>query len=320
MSLTDDLLTPCLPELDSEKINHSLSDLKSLNERSELNSPIKHAKWLNLDCGSLGEIKENSVASTHEGSQLSLDSRSLSRLQTLEVDSPLVSEEKFHLEPMNLEGFLRRLRSAIQIVEDDEEESDEQTNQPENSDFSFEKAEKSSQINSECWYFCPTFNTSGNMTANFTFLNDNQTVVHNTNKRFSTLFSTNPLPSSGKSKFAIRVDNCKGLHPKLYVGVAAKELQGKPLGYKPGFYFISMFTSECNISGLQFIKPAHFAKRGQIISVLLDLDDGNIIFELDNKKIMEAKIPISTTKNSNVFYPCVSLGEENGMVSFTWDG
>lgn len=311
MSLTDDLLTPSLPELDSDKISHSLCDFKLFNG-SELNSPIKHAKFPNLECVSLSELKEHSVASTH-------DSRSLSRLQTLDFDSPLLPEEKFQL--TGEEGFIKKLQNAIQIIEDDEEESDEQQFSPsgieiEKNNFSFEDAEKSAQIKSDCWYLCPTFDTSGNMAANYTFYNDNQTALHKTSKRFSTIFSANPLPSSGKSKFSVRIDSCKNVHPKLYVGIAAKDLRDKPIGYKPGFYFISTFTSECNLNGLQVIKSSSFARQGQIISVLLDLDDGNIIFEVDNKKIIEAKIPIS----KNVFYPCISLGEENGMVSFTWDG
>jgi len=143
-------------------------------------------------------------------------------------------------------------------------------------------------------------------------------VRHLSNKFFTTLFSSYPLPTSGKCKFSIQVDNCSRLHPKLYVGVASEELKDRPLSYKPGFYFINTFSRECFLNNLCMIQPDSLAAKGQVITVVLDLNKGWIIFEIDNVKIMEGRLNLSKTK-PNVFYPFVSLGEDKGKVSFVLD-
>ena len=140
-------------------------------------------------------------------------------------------------------------------------------------------------------------------------------MTHGSNTRFSTIFAEKPIPGMGKSKFSVRVNYCNKTNPKLYIGISTAENRDKLLAYKLGSYFMSAFITESYLNGLKRTNSETFVKQGQTISVLLDMDQKMIVFEVEGTKVLEGKLVLQKGQGSEL-YPCVSLGELGGTVSF----
>lgn len=164
-------------------------------------------------------------------------------------------------------------------------------------------------------HIIPTFSTEGDKLVNFTFSNKNTNVTHHSSKCFSTALANQPLPQKRKSKFLVRIEESNKPHPMLYVGIVASDVKDRGLGYRPGSYFISTFSQQAYLNRLTRIESKSFAKKGQVITVLVDLNRGWISFEIEGNKVLEGKINIPKDKEQE-FYPCVCLGELGGKVSF----
>lgn len=278
---------------------------------------------LDSSCNELGMGRvscPNSATSTNDNSRWSFESRILSRNQSLESD--LAESETPNKTPNKerISGIscLREKEVACpEILENSDEDGLESHNQSvEISRRFLDEEEKlrtpkitrdqASQLK---------FDSQSPFASSFRFSNDNKTIVHNSSNRFSTIFASQPLPTSGKVKFSVRVEHANQEKPKLYIGIASNDFKGKAIGYKTGCYFISTFTKESFVNRLHITKEDLLPKQGQIVTVYVDLDVGKISFEVDNQRILEGRIALSKTK-INEFYPCVALGETGGSVSF----
>lgn len=180
-----------------------------------------------------------------------------------------------------------------------------------------QEREDKNRINKDPEYqhIIPTLNTEGDNTCHFSFSNENTTVTYHRSNRFSTLIANEPLPQHRKSRFSIRIEESHKAHPMLYVGIVASEFKNRGVGYRPGWYFISTFNQQAYLNRLKSIDASSFAKKGQVISVLTDLNKGWISFEVEGNKVLEGKINLPRAKEQE-FYPCVCLGELGGKVSF----
>jgi hypothetical protein len=159
----------------------------------------------------------------------------------------------------------------------------------------------------------PTFGTYGSCTSSFSFLTEKRTALLHTNK-FSTAFAKDPLPSAGKCKFTVYIEECKKMNPVLYIGVVSGESMNEKMAYRQGWTFISCFSPYSYLNGQKIIKENCLPRRGQVVTVLVDQDMGKISFEVNGTKIIEGKMS-SKTKQTNI-YPFICLGEKEGRVCF----
>ena len=312
--------------------------VKPVAEQNESLSPTRYAKGIKPDnksnAGSLCDIEpcsgllqgqdtqSSSLASTNVGSRMSIEGRSFSRNMSLLFESTEEDRSKSH-SPM-----IYPAQSTLQdLIEEHSEiegtlsdtRLDEMLNNGSIMEIPTEVEKKTETVSAQEkpeWHnISPVFDTESIYASSYTFANNNKTVTHGSNIRFSTIFAEKPIPSTGKSKFLMYVNYCNKTNPKLYVGLSTGENRDKPLAYKLGNYFVSTFSMESYLNGLKRTSPETFVKQGQTISVLIDMDQKMITFELEGSKILEGKLVLPKGQDSRL-YPCISLGELGGTVSF----
>jgi len=161
----------------------------------------------------------------------------------------------------------------------------------------------------------PTFDLTGKNSSHYTSANQNGTIIHDDTTSFSTILANQALPSSGKYKFSVRIGQSKKTFQKLYVGVCTEDLKGKEMKYQPGYYFMSAFSGHSFLNRLMLVKENVLPKKGQVISVLVNLDDKKIAFEIDGIKVLEGRLYLPD-ENTNKLYPFICIGEPEASVTF----
>lgn len=339
MSTLHSRLVFSLQELDTKLYS---STTKLPNNTNGLPSPSLAAKWQTFDLpsmgGSLNDLDDccklflqrqdsctNSVASTAVGSRLTLESRCLTRNLSLEAESLNGNDDdtkKSISSPEKPASFLRMdtiftdcKETCHSIILEDESEAFDRTPMGKTPCAITSLQETLEKPKVEFEHIVPRFDTEGLCASSFTFKNQNRTITHRSNTRFTTIYAEEPLPTYGKVKFSVCIELSNKTHPKLYMGVASSEWKEKPIGYKPGFYFLSAFSSESYMNGLKKLTDEKLPRQDQVITVCLDFETNMISFEMEDRKLLEGRLVLPKT-GAKEFYPCVSLGEQGGSVSF----
>jgi hypothetical protein len=315
-----------------------LRNAKQIDETTECPSPNPFTRSSTCDTnnirGSLSDIEvlcsgnlaqdaqNGSIASTNDSCGFFSRGISLTKGQTLELESEFMQERGRAKLAKALEAqLLNRSDSPFEAVLEDEEiksYADEFENLENIEECPTSPSQAVTRAQEETPMLCPMFDIEASSAVDYNFTNDNRTAAQKNHKNplyYSAIAGQGPLPTSGKFEFSVRIDKCAKTHPKLYVGITTSDLKGKNVAYKPGYYFLSAFSSQSYLNGLKNIKEDVLPRQGQIVTVIVDLENGTISFEIDNVKVLEGKLNLSKTK-VNEFYPFVCLGEPEGTVSF----
>lgn len=321
---------------------------RQTSDTKETFSPNIFAKrWTNYDTPSLGgslcdlegcssattlyrrDSYLNSLASTNDGSRFNLDVKSLTRNQSLETDAvtPEDGGLRFCMSPEKpcsaqlFDYTGRDFDVCSEILENSEEEAVNQSLDI-SRDLLEEVHESQSALEEPVvaepvvQQISPAFRKDGvNAKNSKEYTIESRTISYKNNTRYSPLYADEPLPSSGRCSFSVRVDQCNKANAKLYIGIAESHLQGQPLGYKPGFYFVSAFSRESYLNGLKIVDTNLLPKQGEIVTVTVDMDLGWISFQSEKGIMAEGKINLKKEKTQE-FYICIALGENGGAVTF----
>jgi hypothetical protein len=318
-----------------------LRNAKQIDETTDCSSPNPFTRSSTCDTanirGSLCDIEglcsgnlaldtqNGSIASTNDSCSFFSRGISLTKSQAWELESEFMQERGRAKLAKALEAqLLNRSDSPFEAVLEDEDEkiksyADDFPEVLENDEeCPASPSQAVTRAQEETPMICPMFNCDGSSAADYTFSNDNRTAAQKNHKNplyYSAIAGQGPLPTSGKFEFSVRIDKCTKTHPKLYVGITTSDLKGKNIAYKPGYYFLSAFSSQSYLNGLKIVKEEALPRQGQIVTVQVDLECETISFEIDNVKVLEGKLNLPKTK-VNEFYPFVCLGEPEGTVSF----
>ena len=143
----------------------------------------------------------------------------------------------------------------------------------------------------------------------FTYSNHNKTVTCIDGGNSFNLFSDQPLSKQRKFSFALRVDDFVEPKPKLFVGIVTGTDVGKILSYKQHCSFTSLYSNVACLDGQRTTNNNIEVKKGDLLSVHVDLSHRYITFKVGPFTLFEGEI---TVDDKAEYYACLLFNRCEG--------
>jgi len=165
-------------------------------------------------------------------------------------------------------------------------------------------------------HITPVFDSEGTNKAGFNFSNGNKTISRILNSGWLSLFSKEPLPDSGKYQFVVKIEKVGSPHGHIMIGIASGSFKASQYCYSSnGSACFYVHNSSLYYNGGNFTLQGIAASVGDKITVLVDIDQGEIVFKIEDYVAYRRKGDFSSFKNFGL-YPCIHSNNPNDSLTF----
>jgi len=164
----------------------------------------------------------------------------------------------------------------------------------------------------------PVFDAETQNNSAFTFTNYNKTVLRSSGtNNWAALFAKDPLPTHGKCQFTVKIEKTDNNPGNIMIGLVSGSLKTNTSCYScEGSICMNICNNNVYYNEVVVVAiNLTLAYVGDRVSILIDFDQSEIIFKIENYLIYRRKCDFSQFIDSGL-YPCIHSHNLNDSVTF----